>query len=68
MISATITYARSDVPSGNLDELLTLHHSDPRSIAGTHREPGGIVIRTFRRDTEKVHVIARDAFVADSLG
>jgi hypothetical protein len=68
MISAAITYTRSDVPSANLDQLLTLHHSDPHSIAGTHPRPDGIVIRTFRPDTEKLRIIACDAFVANSLG
>ena len=68
MISAAITYTRSDVPSANLDQLLTLHHSDPHSIAGTHPRPDGIVIRTFRPHTEEVRVIARDALAANSLG
>jgi 1,4-alpha-glucan branching enzyme len=68
MISAVTTYTRSDVPSANLDHILTLRHSDPHSIAGTHPGPDGIVIRTFRPDTEKIRVIARDALVANSLG
>jgi alpha-1,4-glucan branchign enzyme GlgB-like protein len=67
MISAATTCTRSDVRS-NLDQLLTLRHSDPRSIAGTHPGPDGIVIRTFRPDAEKVREIARDALVANSLG
>jgi hypothetical protein len=67
MISAATTYMRSDVRSANLDQLLTLHHSDPHSIAGTHPRPDGIVIRTFRPDIEKVRVTARDALVANSL-
>ena len=68
MISAATTYTRSDIPSANLDQILTLHHPDPHSIAGTHPGPDGMVIRTFRPDTEKVRVIARDALAANSLG
>jgi 1,4-alpha-glucan branching enzyme len=47
---------RQDAADG-LERLVALEHRDPHSILGAHVEPGGVVVRVFRPDAERVTLL-----------
>ncbi len=40
-----------------LERLAALGHADPHSILGAHVEPGGVVVRAFRPDAERIALL-----------
>jgi 1,4-alpha-glucan branching enzyme len=52
--AAAKTDRLSQIPQQELERLLSLRHSDPHSILGTHISPRGAVVRTYRPGAERV--------------
>lgn len=53
---ATISVA-GDLPREEIDRLLALEHADPHSILGAHTVEGGVVVRAFRPNADKITLI-----------
>jgi len=47
----------TEIERNDLDRLLALRHHDPHSILGAHVIPGGVVVRTYRPNAERVALI-----------
>jgi 1,4-alpha-glucan branching enzyme len=61
-MAATFAGRHMGYPQGvsDLDTLVGGAHSDPHSILGAHPQNGGVVVRTFRPDAERVTVRPAD--------
>jgi len=46
------------VPLSAVERLLSLNAQDPHSLLGAHHVPGGVVVRAFRPDAERVELLA----------
>jgi 1,4-alpha-glucan branching enzyme len=45
------------LPNGEIDGLLALRHANPHSVLGAHAMAGGLVVRAFRPEAERIQVI-----------
>src|SRR5947207_2463278 len=55
--SETSSLSAPSLDRGEIKSLLSLKHGDPHAILGAHYLDGGIMIRAFRPDAEKIDVL-----------